>query len=101
MGRTAAPSSCCQRSEGHVERSSLICHEPDTNVSTAHGYTCAVAVRFHVMLTNRQYDYLATEADRTGLSISELVRRAIDRVYRPELRPRAGGLELSVGIWRR
>jgi hypothetical protein len=54
-----------------------------------------------ISLTERQYEVLNDEAHRTGLSIAELVRRAIDRAYRPDARPRAGGLELSVGVWRR
>jgi hypothetical protein len=66
-----------------------------------HGYTCTMSVRLHVLVTERQRECLAREADRTGLPVAELVRRAIDGVYRPEVRPRAGGLELSVGIWRR
>jgi hypothetical protein len=33
--------------------------------------------------------------------MAELVRRAIDRVYRPELRPRVRGYEVSVGVWNR
>jgi hypothetical protein len=70
-------------------------------MGAAHGYTCTVAARFHILLTDEQYDCLASEANRTGLPMAELLRRALDRVYRPELRPRAGGLELSVGLWRR
>jgi hypothetical protein len=33
--------------------------------------------------------------------MAELVRRAIDQVYRPELRPRVPGFELSLGVWKR
>jgi hypothetical protein len=33
--------------------------------------------------------------------MAELVRRAIDRVYRPELRPKVPGYELSLGLWKR
>jgi hypothetical protein len=53
-----------------------------------------------ITLTEQQYDHLNEEAWRTGLSIAELVRRAVDRVYRPGLRPRARGMELSIGVWR-
>ena len=60
-----------------------------------------MAVRFQLFVTERQYECLTREANRSGLAMAELVRRAIDRVYRPDVRPRAGGLELSVGIWRR
>jgi hypothetical protein len=52
-------------------------------------------------LTDRQHAYLAGESLRTGLSMAELVRRAIDKVYRPNLRPRVPGYELSVGLWKR
>jgi hypothetical protein len=60
-----------------------------------------MSVRFHLLLTEQQHDCLTREANRTGLPIAELARRAIDRVYRPELRPRASGVEISVGVWRR
>ena len=33
--------------------------------------------------------------------MAELIRRAIDKVYRPELRPKIPGYELSLGVWRR
>jgi hypothetical protein len=52
-------------------------------------------------LTDRQHAYLIGESIRTGLSMAELVRRAIDRVYRPESRPRVPGYELSLGLWKR
>ena len=52
-------------------------------------------------LTDRQHAYLLGESIRTGLSMAELVRRAIDRVYRPELRPKVPGYELSLGLWKR
>jgi hypothetical protein len=52
-------------------------------------------------LTDRQHRYLVGESIRTGLSMAELVRRAIDRVYRPELRPKVPGYEVSLGIWKR
>ncbi len=53
------------------------------------------------MLTDRQHAYLRGEAERTGLSLAELVRRAVDSVYRPGSRSRVAGLEVSVGVWRR
>ena len=54
-----------------------------------------------VTLTDRQHAYLIGESIRTGLSMAELIRRAIDKVYRPELRPKIPGYELSLGVWRR
>jgi hypothetical protein len=57
--------------------------------------------RFHIILSDRQLAFLADEAQRTGLSMGELVRRAVDTTYRPEVRPRLPGVEVSVAIWRR
>jgi hypothetical protein len=57
--------------------------------------------KFNVILSDRQHAFLADEADRTGLSMGELVRRAVDTTYRPEVRPRVRGLEVSIGVWRR
>jgi hypothetical protein len=53
------------------------------------------------MLTYRQAEFLADERARTGLSLGELIRRAIDATYRDEARPTVAGFELSVGAWRR
>jgi hypothetical protein len=57
--------------------------------------------RFHVILSHRQHAFLVEEAERTGLSMGELVRRAVDSTYRPHVRPRVRGLEVTVGVWRR
>jgi hypothetical protein len=38
-----------------------------------------------ITLDERQYERLRLEAERTGASIAELVRRAIDRAYGSEL----------------
>jgi hypothetical protein len=55
--------------------------------------------RMQVNLTDRQHAMLQEESDRTGLPISELVRRAVDAVYRPNARFRVRGMELNVGLW--
>ena len=60
-----------------------------------------IGERVHVILTDGQRTFLAEEAARTGLSVGELVRRAVDATYRPHHRPRVRGVELSVGVWRR
>jgi len=57
--------------------------------------------RFDVLLTHRQLSLLRDESDRTSVSISELVRRAVDKTYRPNLRPKVDGFEISFGVWRR
>jgi hypothetical protein len=57
--------------------------------------------RTQITLTDRQHSFLRDEANRTGLSLAELVRRAIDSAYRRHSRPTVSGFELSVGAWRR
>jgi hypothetical protein len=57
--------------------------------------------RTHVTLTDAQHAFLVSEARRTGLSLAELVRRAIDHSYRPLSRPSIAGFEVSLGAWRR
>ena len=57
--------------------------------------------RTQIHLTDRQHAFLVGESERTGLPMAELVRRAIDRVYRPEARPRVRGYEISAGWWSR
>jgi hypothetical protein len=52
------------------------------------------------MLEPDQFAFLAGESARTGLSRSELVRRAIDGAYRPEARRRVRGFDVGFGIWR-
>lgn len=56
--------------------------------------------RTHIMLTADQLDVLKHEAGRSGLSMGELVRRAVDNVYRLESRRRVRGFELSTALWR-
>jgi hypothetical protein len=57
--------------------------------------------RFDVLLEERQLSLLREEATRTGLSVGALLRRAIDKTYRPHHRPRLGGWEISFGVWSR
>jgi hypothetical protein len=44
-----------------------------------------MAHRMQITLDDRQYERLRREAERTGASIAELIRRAIDRSYGSEL----------------
>ena len=48
----------------------------------------------------RSTTYLHGEAARSGLSVAELVRRAVDETYRPEARVRIRGFDLGIGVWR-
>jgi hypothetical protein len=57
--------------------------------------------RTQITLSDRQHAFLIGESLRTGLSLAELVRRAVDGTYRPHVRPRVSGFELSVGVWTR
>lgn len=73
-----------------------------TNEQVMHGYTCTtMSQRFHLLLMTRQHVLLNDEARRTGLPVAELIRRAIDKTYRPHHRPTVRGVELSIGVWRR
>jgi hypothetical protein len=56
--------------------------------------------RIQINVTDRQLQTLRVESDRTGLSVSELIRRAIDATFRPGSRVRLRGLEISVGVFR-
>jgi hypothetical protein len=53
-----------------------------------------------ITLTDRQHRLLLEESARSSVSMAELVRRAIDAVYRPNTRPLARGFHLNVGLVR-
>jgi hypothetical protein len=53
-----------------------------------------------ITLTDRQHRLLLEESVRSSVSMAELVRRAIDAVYRPRLRPVVGGFQVNVGVLR-
>jgi hypothetical protein len=40
--------------------------------------------RLCITISNEQYEFLDTEADRSSLSMAELVRRALDTVFGPD-----------------
>jgi hypothetical protein len=52
--------------------------------------------RTQLTLTDRQHGLLVEESVRSGVSMAELVRRAIDATYRPHLRPLVRGYHLNV-----
>jgi len=64
-------------------------------------YIYIMSRRTQITLTDRQHALLLDEAFRSGLSMAELVRRAVDSAYRPYLRPSVRGVEVSLGVWRR
>lgn len=57
--------------------------------------------RTQITLTDEQYERLQSEVERTGMSMAELVRRAIDRTYvaSDEVAQRLAGLRASAGVW--
>ena len=54
-----------------------------------------------ITLTDGQHALLKAEAAVAGISMAELVRRAVDQVYRPWVRPTVLGYEINFGVWRR
>ena len=44
-------------------------------------YLYLMAHRIQITLTDDQYSFLSFEADRSSVSIAELIRRSIDTVY--------------------
>jgi hypothetical protein len=60
-----------------------------------------MGMRTHVILRRDQRAFLLNEAARTGLSMGELVRRALDATYEIRRRPQVAGFEVNVGFWRR
>jgi hypothetical protein len=53
-----------------------------------------------ITLTDGQHALLKAEAAVAGVSMAELIRRAVDRVYRPWVRPTVLGYEVNLGLWR-
>ena len=56
--------------------------------------------RTQITLKDRQHRLLLEESVRTGLPMAELVRRAVDSVYRSASRPKIAGFNFSAGVWR-
>jgi hypothetical protein len=63
-------------------------------------YTYIISRRTQITFTDRQHALLVHESNRSGLSMAELVRRSIDRTFRPVSRPTVRGFEVSFGLWR-
>lgn len=63
-------------------------------------YISGMSRRTQVTFTDRQHAMLIDESNRTGLPMAELVRRSVDRAFRPfARRPLARGFEVSLGLW--
>jgi hypothetical protein len=58
---------------------------------------CTLAHRLHILLSRDQYLALDEEADRSGIAIAELIRRAIDTIYMPRSLPAVRQITHTVG----
>jgi Ribbon-helix-helix protein, copG family len=56
--------------------------------------------RTQITLSETEYRLLKRESERTGASLSELVRRAVAATYGSTRRRRKNGFEASFGIWK-
>jgi hypothetical protein len=64
-------------------------------------YISGMSRRTQITFTDRQHAILIDESNRTGLPMAELVRRSIDRTFRPvSRRPLVRGFEVSLSLWR-
>ncbi len=61
-----------------------------------------MAHRTQITLDDRQYERLRRESERTGASLAELIRRAIDRTYGAErtLEDKLRAIDETAGAWR-
>jgi len=59
-----------------------------------------VSRKTQITLTDRQHRLLLEESVRSSVSMAELIRRAVDTVYRPELRPLARGYHVNFAVFR-
>ena len=57
--------------------------------------------KIHVTVSEGMYDWLNAESERTSVSVAELVRRAIERLYPVISGRRTTGIEINLGIWKR
>lgn len=56
--------------------------------------------RTQITLTDEQYALLRAEAEQTGLTVADLVRRAVDTSYRATDREkRLAAIEAGFGAW--
>jgi hypothetical protein len=56
--------------------------------------------KIHVTVSDATFEWLKAESERTSVSVSELARRALERIY-PLHGRRTNGVEVHLGIWRR
>ena len=64
-------------------------------------YSHHMSRKTQITLEDRQHELLKAEAAIAGISMSELIRRAIDHVYCPWVRPTVRGYEVALAFWKR
>jgi hypothetical protein len=60
-------------------------------------YIDGMSHRLQITISDEQYEYLDEEANRSSLSIAELVRRALDTTYALAGPPRVTVIEHTLG----
>jgi hypothetical protein len=60
-------------------------------------YIDGMSHRLQITISDQQYEYLDAEADRSSLSMAELVRRAVDTTYALAGPPRVTVIEYALG----
>lgn len=71
--------------------------DSERDVVRRHG---PIGRKLQITVTDGQYAMLRAESERSDLPMAELIRRAVDAVYRPSSRIRVAGVELNLGILR-
>lgn len=56
--------------------------------------------RTQITLTTRQHAFLRDMSTRTGLPMAELIRRAIDQVFREKAKPQRRGIQWTFAVYR-
>jgi hypothetical protein len=64
-----------------VDETAPIRHKGQVASAQTPLYLCVMTHRMQINLTDVQYSYLDAEADRSSVSVAELVRRAVDTTY--------------------
>jgi hypothetical protein len=64
-----------------VDHFSRSCCNGQRDTGPTSNYLYLIAHRIQITLTDDQFEYLDGEADRSSVSIAELIRRAVDTTY--------------------
>ena len=73
------------------------CHEGPRDTRLTSKYLYLISHRIQITLTDAQYAFLDTEADRSNVSIAELMRRAVETTYGIDVPRRVSVIEHALG----